>query len=87
MGAVAREDEMGVAVDQPGRDPAAVEPDPLGGIGIARQLILRPGESDTPLLDPDGTALDHAQVRAGRVECGKPGIEPQPVEAHAWRLP
>ena len=69
MGAVAREDEMGVAVDQPGRDPSAVEPDPLGGIGIARQLILRSGEGDLPSC-PRWHRADHAQVRSGRVECG-----------------
>ena len=63
VGAVAGMDEMGVAVDQAGRDPAAVAVDDLGAGGSGRgKLGFRAGIDDPAAARGDRAVLDDAEA-------------------------
>ena len=79
---VAGIDEVGVAIDQAGRDPAAVQGDAIGRIPTGRQFRHRTGECNAAVRSRDCAALDDAQTTAVRREGGKTRIEPDRVEPH-----
>ena len=83
MGAVAGVDEMGVAIDQAGRDPAAVERNLAGRIPAARQLRHRPGEHDPSRLGDNRAVLDDTEPGPPGRERRNARIEPDCVEPHA----
>ncbi len=79
--AVAAVDEVGVAVDQAGRDPAAFEIDALGG--FKRGLLgLRTDPGNAAILGGDGTAFDAADAAARGIERGDARIRPETVNFH-----
>src|SRR5829696_3280644 len=80
VGAVAGEDEMGVAVDQPRRDPAAGAFDRLPR-SERRQLCLGAGKRDAPVPRRDRAALDDAESGPGHGR--EPGGLPQPADGAA----
>ena len=59
-GAVAAEDEVGVAIDQAGGDPGAVQRLDLSGL-VAGQLGAAADPDDAPVLDADGAILDRPE--------------------------
>ena len=79
---VAGIDEMGVAIDQAGRDPAAVHGDAIGRIPTGRQFRHRTCKCDTAGRRRDCAALDDAQTTAVRREGGETRVEPDRVEPH-----
>jgi hypothetical protein len=80
MRPVASEDEMGVAIDEAGGDPATLAVDPLGRIPTGREILRRSGKGDPTILGGNGSALDDAETVTG--QSSKASIEPDPVEAH-----
>ncbi len=87
MRAIAAEHEMGVAIDQAGRDPAAAAIDPLDGVRVHRKIRLRTRINDAAVARRDQPALDLAEIGAVAAHRGEPGVVPDPVEAlcHARR--
>ena len=79
VGAVAGIDEMGVAVDQAGRDPAAFAIDGLGALRErCRQLGLRAGIDDPPVARGDRAVLDDAEARRALGQGRQARIAPEP---------
>ena len=78
--AVARIDEMRVAIDQAGRDPAAVERDALLRVPAGRQIRHRADEGDAAVLRGDRAALDYAETGTVRCKRRQAGVEPDRVE-------
>src|SRR5262249_61377117 len=76
-------DEVRVAIDQPGRDPAAVEGDAVDRIPPGRLLRYRPRERNSPGYGGDRSALDHAQSWTLGRERRQARVEPNGVEPHA----
>ncbi len=85
MGAVAAENEMGVAVDQAGGDPAALAVDGLVGLE-ARRVGGAAGEDDAPVAGGDDAVLDNAEPAFRRGERGQSRPAPQPVATHLHAL-
>ena len=77
---VAAIDEMRVAVDEPGGDPAALAVDSLARIPAGGQVRRRAGKGDPAVLGSDGAVLDDPE--AVILKRSKASIEPDPVEAH-----
>lgn len=78
-GAVAGIDQVGVAVDQAGADPAPATVDALGRL----QMIGRAGRADmhdAPIGRGDDAILDHAQ--AGAIDGDQVGVVPEGVTVH-----
>ena len=75
-------DEVGVAIDQAGRDPASVHGDAIGRIPTGRQFRHRTCECNTAGRSRNCAALDNAQTTAVRREGGKTRVEPDRVEPH-----
>jgi hypothetical protein len=73
---------MGVAIDQPRRDPAAVEGDAVDRVPTGRQFRHRTREGDPSRRRGDGAVLDHAQAGTVGRERGKACVEPDRVEPH-----
>ena len=59
---VAAKDEMGVAIDEPGRDPAALAVDSLARIPAGGQVLCRSGKGDAAVLGSDGAVLDDPEA-------------------------
>ena len=66
---------MGVAVDQPGRDPAALAVDDLGARSrqAAGSSVLRAGEDDAAVARDDRAVLDDAEARRVRARASRAG--------------
>jgi hypothetical protein len=71
---------MGVAIDQPRRDPAAL------AVGLAakcaqrsRHFVFRPGVDDAPVADRDRSALDRPESGPMRRQRREARIAPQAV--------
>ena len=78
--AVAAIDEMGVAIDQAGRDPAAFAIDPLDRVRIRRKIRLRAGIDNAAIARRDHAMLDLAEIGTVGAHRGEPGVMPDPVE-------
>ncbi len=77
IGAVAGMDEMGVAVDQAGRDPAAFAIDDLGACRRGSgEFVFRTGIGDPAVARGERAALDDAEAGCSRGQRRKPGIAP-----------
>ena len=61
-GARRSEDEVGVAVDKAGRDPASPAVDPFDGIGIRRKIGLRTRINDAAAARGDHALFDLAEI-------------------------
>ena len=73
--------QMGVAIDQRGRDPAPFAIDePLSGARRGWKLILRPGEDYPSFARGDRAGFDDSYARAPFDEGCKAGVEPNRVE-------
>ncbi|MGY4430125.1 hypothetical protein ACVWWO_002602 [Bradyrhizobium sp. F1.13.1] len=81
MGAVAAIDQMGVTIDETGRDPAPSAIDPFGCIGIRRKISLRTCIDDMAGARGDHAMLDLTKIGAVGPHRGEPGVMPDPVEA------
>ncbi len=80
MRAIAAVDEVGVAVDERGRDPAAFAIDePLSGMR-RRKLVLWASENDTSVARDDRAGFDDSESRAPFDEGRKTSVEPDRVE-------
>src|SRR5689334_718279 len=85
VGSGAGEDEVGVAVDQPGRDPAASERiHPLGA--KSRELGALSDADDLAVGNADRAILDEAERVAGRVLEGRNVAVDEQTVPHARRL-
>ena len=82
VGAIAAEHEMGVAVDQTGRDQGAVERFHFVGQrhGRVRQLVHPPQPGDAPVLHGDCRLFDQAVRRVVGERC-QGGVQQQAVPA------
>ena len=76
-------DQMGVAIDQARRDPAAVERDAVARIPSGRQFRHRPRECNAASRGRDRAALDEAQPGPVGRERGQTCVKPDGVEAHS----
>ena len=85
--AAAAEDEMGVAVDQAGRDPAParVVHRARERVRVARKVRRLAEPCDTPVLDRDGGIADRAVGLAARHHRRQVGADPEPVPLAAVR--
>ena len=72
-----------MAVDQAGRDPAAVAVDALGRVPAARQLGHRAGEGDAAVLRSRPRRPRRRRGPAVRRQRRQPRVEPDRVEPHA----
>src|SRR5262249_37403647 len=81
MRTVAAIDEMGVTVDEAGRNPASLAIDPIDRVGIDREIRLRARINDMTIARGDQTALDLAEIGTIGPQGCEPGIVPDPVEA------
>ena len=81
MGAVAGINEMGVAIDEPGRDPAPFAIRALDGLesGGARR---RARIDDAALAFGDEAVLDRAEARFVGTKRRETGIVPKPIYPH-----
>ncbi len=79
--AVAAVDEVGVAVDQARRDPAAFEIDAFCRVQ-GRLLGARPDPGDAAIRCRDGAVLDDAEAGTRRVQRRDPGMRPKPIHLH-----
>ena len=80
VGAVTSMNEMGVAVDQTGGDPAAAAIDNLGGIFDRKgQAGFVADVEDTPVLNGNHAVFDEAETRQGGVQGRQPCIAPEAV--------
>ena len=80
MGAIAPVDEVGMTVDEGGRDPAAFAIDePAGGARGGWKLIFRPREDDSSLARGDRAGLDDPESRAPLDEGREAGVAPDRV--------
>ncbi len=82
-GAGASEDEMGVAVDEPRGQPAAVERDDIRRqlVRPARQIGAPADPGDAPAAHRDRPVADHPEGAGARVHRRQIGAEKQPVPA------
>ncbi len=64
-GAISAEHEMGVAIDETGRDNAAFAVDDFRATEAGRQVVVRPGKGDPPARDDHGAALDQPHALPG----------------------
>jgi len=80
--AIARVDQMGVAIDQSRRDPAPVERDFLRRVPAGRQLGDRARERNAPVARGDRALLDQAEPGPAKCKRRQPGVEPDGVEIH-----
>ncbi|MGY4349920.1 hypothetical protein ACVWXM_006413 [Bradyrhizobium sp. GM7.3] len=81
MGAVAAIDQMGVTIDETGRDPTPSAIDPVGCIGARRKIGLRTRISDTTAARGDHAVLDLTEIGTVGPHRGELGVMPDPVEA------
>ena len=81
MRTIAPVNEVGVAIDQRGRDPApfAID-DPLSGARRGWKLVLRPTKSDPSFARGDRAGFDDSEPRTSFDEGRKTGVEPNRVE-------
>ena len=77
---VAAIDEVGVAIDEPGGDPAALAVDSLARIPAGGQVLFRSGKGNPAILGSNGPVLDDPE--AVILKRSKASVEPDPVEAH-----
>jgi hypothetical protein len=86
---VAAEDQVGVAVDQAGRDPGVVQV--VLGLDARRQLggqaRQRPHPDDAAVADQHRAVLDQRAPGLGAVERGEPRIAVKTQAVHAVKLP
>ena len=82
--AVAAIDDVRVAIDQAGRDPAALAVDRLGRLE-GRGIGLGTGIDDAAVRRRDDALLDNSEARRGR-HGGKPRAAPDAVTLHAATL-
>jgi hypothetical protein len=82
MGAVAGINQVGVAIDQAGRDPTPIEGEPLNRVPTGRQVGHRACEGDAPIQARDRARFDGAQAGTAGRERRQASIEPDPVVAH-----
>src|SRR5215207_2665514 len=80
MSPVAAMDQMSVAIDKAGGDPATLAVDPLDGIPAGREILCRPSKGDAAILGGNGSALDDPEIVVAKRS--KASVEPDPVEAH-----
>ncbi len=77
---IAPVDEVGVAIDEGGRDPAAFAiDDPRRGARGGRKLILRANEDDSSVARGDRAGFDDPQPRAPFDQGRKTGVEPNRI--------
>ena len=82
MRAVARIDQVSVAVDQAGRNPAAVKRNALPGVPAGWKVSRWAGERDAAVLRGDRAAFDHAEAGAVGRQGRETGVKPDGVEGH-----
>ena len=82
VGAVAGMNQVGVAVDQAGADPAPAAVDALRGVE-GRRTGGRAGMHDAPCMRGDDAVADDAEAAAGVVECHQVGVMPNRIAVHA----
>src|SRR6516225_279352 len=75
-------DQVGMAIDQPGHDPAAVESDAMPCVPAGWKVGRRASKGDPPVLGRDGAALNDAEPRPVGRKRRKTCIEPNLVELH-----
>ena len=79
-GAISRVDEMRMAIDQAGGDPATVASDRLFGVSQRRrQVRFRAGEDDASLADRNRAAVDGADADPMRRERRQARAGPEPI--------
>lgn len=77
-GAVAAMDDVGVAIDETRRHPAAFEIGDLGALDRQdRQFAFRADIGDAAGFDDDRALLDNTQALLGRIERCQAGVAPQ----------
>ncbi len=88
-GAVAAEDDMGMAIDQARRDPEPGTIDHLGGEGLGpvRQGRARADEGDPPILAGKGAVADGAVSLAARCHGRELRVDPEPVPFRHASIP
>ena len=79
--AVSAEHQMGMTIDQSGRDPPSRAIDPLSRIGVRRKVGTRAREDDATIPRCDHALLDHAEVGQILPNGGEPGIMPNSIKA------
>src|SRR5918993_4145660 len=82
MRAIAAEDQVGVAVDQAGRNPALVALDSLLGIPIGWQVAHWANEGDTAASGGHAPILHDTEISIATGQRRDASIHPYPVEAH-----
>jgi hypothetical protein len=81
MRSIAAVNEVGVAIDQGGRNPAAFAIDDASAVTqCGRKLILGAGENNSPFARGDGSSLDDSESQLRWREGRKTGVEPDRVE-------
>jgi hypothetical protein len=80
LGPVAAKHQMGMAIDEPRRDPAALAIDAMTRLGPLGQVRHRAGVDDAALPRGDRSFLDQPEPRQNRRQRGKTGIRPQRIE-------
>ena len=81
MRAVAAIDEMGVAIDEARRNPAARAVDPFGRVRIHREVRLRASKGDVSVARCDQAVIDLAEIGTITPHRGEPGVVPDAIEA------
>ena len=85
VGAVAAEDQMGMRVDQPRRDPATLAIDGLCRLesrGLSGVTCI----DDLPIMAGDDPVFDLAQAGSCRGKRGEAGVRPDPIASHVRLL-
>ena len=87
VGAVAGVDEVGVAVDQAGRDPAALAVDdhPRHPRSACGQFAAGPAKTIRPSARSDRALLDDAEARPHRRKVASRALRPEPRGARSDR--
>ena len=80
VGAIAAIDQMGMAVDQAGRDPAAGAIDPLLGIERGRRVRGGAGIDDAAIAGGDQAVIDQTEALARRRKRRKTAAVPDAVD-------
>jgi len=86
LGAVAGVNEVGVAVDEAGRDETSFEIGLLVSAPVTWQLGIRPDEHDASLSRRDRPALDQTEPRPTRRQGRDSRSTPEPIASHAHMI-
>ena len=75
-----------MAIDQPRRDPASIEPDTLLGVPAGRELPERAGKGNPSVQCRHGATLDEPKSGNFGREGRKARVQPDRIESHGVLL-